>query len=191
MSSALSKADFYITPEEYLADEQASDIKHEYLAGAVYAMSGVNIAHDRVAMNILTALRNQLRGKKCEAFSDDVKVRIVQQPGVEFYYYPDVSVDCSEPAPESYFVEQPVVISEVLSPSTERIDKGEKRINYQSLASLRVYVIVEPTALSVTVYRRDVEDWRREFLNEKSAVLQLPEIACALPLDAIYERMGF
>ena len=189
---ALRKEDIHVTPEEYLAGERLSDTKHEYLAGVVHAMSGASRAHARISGNITSELNRQLRGKPCEAFGTDLKVRI-RFGEAEFFYYPDVSVDCSSQTdPRHVHLEAPTVIFEVLSPSTERIDKSEKFSNYSRLPSLRVYVLVDQFRPVVTLYRREEGgDWREEFSGSIEDTIPLPEIACSLPLAAIYERMGF
>ena len=188
MASALHVEADYVTPEEYLASEAASNERHEYLAGAVYAMSGTTVTHGRIIHNIDRELGQQLRGRRCEAFTSEIKVRI--RVGTDqFYYYPDVLVDCGEPPGESLFAEQPRVIFEVLSPGTERTDRYEKRLNYQNLATLDVYVLVDQTRIAVTAYRRtDGESWTTEFLSDPQAVLELPTVDCVLPLATIYER---
>ena len=188
MTNALQVEAEYVTPEEYLASEAVSDARHEYLAGAVYAMSGTTMGHGRIIRNLLSELARQLRGRRCEAFTSEIKVRI--PIGREsFYYYPDIVVDCGQPTDESLFAEEPRVIFEVLSPSTERTDRYEKRLNYQKLTTLDVYVLVDQARVAVTVYRRaDGENWTTEFLRDPQAVLDLPTVGCTLPLATIYER---
>ncbi len=93
-------------------------------------------------MNIVRTLGNKLQGDPCEVFSSNVKVRI-QTGFAEFYYYPDATVDCGTARGESLFAAEPRVIFEVLSPSTERINRGEKLRNYQALPSLETYAIVD------------------------------------------------
>lgn len=180
-------ADYYVSPEDYLAGERVSQQKHEYLAGVIYAMAGTTIDHDRIAGNIFRGLGNQLTGRTCEAFSSDIKVRI-RRDAAEFYYYPDVTVDCSSAPGSGLYADNPRVIFEVMSPDTERVDRGEKLRNYQSLPSLDVYALVDQFHIAVTVYRRTPSGWQMEFYTEKEQVLELPEIGCALPLAGIYER---
>lgn len=189
---ALRKEDVYVTPEDYLAGERLADTKHEYLAGVVHAMSGATRAHTRISGNIVSELNRQLRGRPCEAFGLDLKVRI-RFGEAEFFYYPDALVDCAPGANSRQdYVEEPTVIFEVLSPSTERIDKSEKFSNYSRLPSLRVYALVDQYRPVVMLYRREIGgDWREEFYGSIADTLALPEIDCALPLTAIYERMGF
>lgn len=186
MSSA-EVANYYSSVEEYLAAERISLQKHEYLAGVIYAMAGTSLGHDRIANNIVRELGDQLRGKTCEVFSSDVKVRI-RNKGAEFYYYPDATADCSRADDRAFFAEEPRVIFEVLSPETERIDRGEKLGNYQAIPSLDVYALVDQFHIAVTVYRRTGNDWAMQFLSEKTDVLDLPSIECALRLADIYDR---
>jgi len=187
-SSALRTAGYYITAEEYLAGERISQTKHEYLAGVVYAMAGASRDHNIIATNILSTLHNQLRGKSCAPFGMDMRLLIRSGPAT-LYYYPDVMVDCR--GTDNMAVEEPSVIFEVLSPDTERTDRAEKLRNYQSLPSLSVYGLVDQFQVAVTIYRRTDDGWKLEFLTEKSDVLDLSEIGCALPLAAIYDRMRF
>lgn len=185
--TALRKEDLYLTPEEYLAGERVSQTKHEYLAGVVYAMAGASGAHNRIARNILVELSIQLRGKQCEPFGSDMRLRI-RNPRATFYYYPDVIVDCSGEVLDE--VEKPTVIFEVLSPDTERSDRGDKLVNYQNLPSMRVYILVDQYKAAVTVFRRGEGDaWDMAVLGSINDTLELPEIGCSLSLRAMYERV--
>jgi Uma2 family endonuclease len=184
-----ARSDRYVTPEAYLAAEGTRSQKHEYLAGVEYAMAGTNLGHNRIVRNLVVELTRQLDGSPCEAMASDIKVRI-RTNTAEFYYYPDVTVDCSNGANSALFAEQPRVIFEVLSPETERIDRGEKLRNYQSLPSLDAYVLVDQHRLGVIVYRREDGGWTREALTAAADVLSLSTLGCALPLPAIYLRTG-
>ena len=175
--------------DEYLLGEELSVDKHEYLNGVVYMMAGASAGHDRITMNISGELHALLRGKPCEAFSADTRVH-VRTETAEFYYYPDVTVDCTGRANDSRYSESPRVIFEVLSPATERVDRGEKLQNYQRLASLEAYVLVDQLRVAVTTYRRTATGWETELLVEKDDVLALGCVDCQLPLTAIYERTG-
>ena len=181
------RADYYQTPEEYLAGERVSQEKHEYLAGVIYAMAGTSIGHDRIAGNIYGELRQQLRGTPCEAFSSDVKV-CIRKDAANFFYYPDVTIDCSGAGNAALFADEPRVIFEVLSPDTERIDRGEKLRNYQALPSLEVYALVDQFHIAVTLYRRTAHGWEMEFLTEATDVIVFASIDSTLPLSAMYER---
>lgn len=185
--SGAERAEYYSTPEDYLAGERVSQQKHEYLAGVIYAMAGTTVGHDRLAGNIYRNLGNQLSGHRCEVFSSDVKVRI-RKDAADFFYYPDVTVDCSGAVNQALFADEPRVIFEVLSPDTERVDRGEKLRNYQALASLDLYALVDQFHIAVTAYRRTADGWAMEFLTERNDVLSLPSIECQLPMRVIYER---
>lgn len=183
------RAGYFVSPEAYLAAERTREQKHEYLAGVEYQMAGASAGHNRIAGNLFAELRSQLAGKPCEAFSSDLKVRI-RTNTAEFYYYPDVTVDCSGVADTALFAEQPRVLFEVLSPETERIDRGEKLRNYQSLPSVDAYVLVDQHRIAVMVYRRSEGGWVRELLTDKAGDLDLPTIGCSIRLATIYQRTG-
>lgn len=192
MSYALRLEDCYVTPEEYLAGERMADHRHEYLAGVVRAMAGATRAHGQIISNLSRELGNQLRGKRCEPLSTDIKVRI-RTNAATFFYYPDVIVDCTEsPDPRSLFADEPTVIFEVSSLSSEQTDRAEKLSNYCTLPTLRTYVVVNQHHPVVFAYRRDAGgEWQLEFLSGPDATLRLPEIECTLPLSAVYERVVF
>ncbi len=188
MANAL-RAEQSITPEEYLEAEKDSLEKHEYLAGAIYMMAGASTPHIRITGSISRHLGNQLSGKSCETFSTDMKVYI-RHDFAEFYYYPDVIVDCSNHTNPQGYTEEPRVIFEVMSPSTARTDQNEKLSNYQTLASLDVYVLVDQSRVAVTIYRRENDEWKQEFYNDLNDTVALPTIECELSLTDIYERTG-
>ncbi len=180
-------ARYYISTEEYLAGERISQQRHEYLAGIIYAMAGTTIQHSRIVSNIVADLIRQFRGKPCDVFSNDIKVHI-QSDVAEFYYYPDVIVDCGGPAGESLFAKEPRAIFEVLSPDTERIDRAEKLRNYQSVPSVELYALVDQHHVAVTVYRRTGSGWESQFLTQKTESVELASAEFDLALASIYER---
>lgn len=186
MASAV-RAEYYCTVEDYLSAERLNPRKHEYVAGAIYRRAQINIGHDRIAGNIRAELENQLTGTVCEVFSSDVKVRI-RKDAADFFYYPDVTVDCSGAGNAALFADEPRAIFEVMSPDTERIDRGEKLRNYQAIDSLELYALVDQFHIAVTVYRRTSEGWVMEFFTEKEDVLLLPSVECRLSMTTIYER---
>jgi len=127
--TALREEELWISPDEYLEGEKLAAVKHEYVEGRVFAMAGASDVHGLIAGNIFGELRNQLRGKKCEIFTSDMKVRI--PPGLPnqelSFYYPDVVVACEpEKEPDPFFRKYPSLIAEVLSPSTRATDLREK-----------------------------------------------------------------
>ena len=179
-----------ISETEYLQGELLSEVKHEYMGGVLYAMAGAGNAHNRVATNVAIALGGRLRGRPCEVFNSDTKIRL-RLPSQVRYYYPDVSVICRSNPPSDSFQDEPVVVVEVLSPSTRRLDHGEKREAYLMLPSLRVYLTVETTHAAVIADRRTEQGFVREKYIGLDAVIPLPEIEAELPLSEIYERVEF
>jgi Uma2 family endonuclease len=175
---------------EYLAGELASQAKHEYLGGNVYAMAGTTNAHNRIASNALGALHAGLRGKRCQPFNSDTKLRDKLPTHVRFYY-PDASVVCDENPPTDSFQDRPVVIVEVLSRSTRRIDQGEKKDAYLTIPTLGAYLLVEQESPAVSVFRRTDQGFVEEEYTESKAVIPLAEIDTELTLAEIYERVEF
>ena len=175
-----------ISIEDYLAGELVSPIKHEYLSGVVYAMAGANIRHNRIVMNLLGRLHALLRHQPCQPYNSDMKIRVRQGADVRFYY-PDVSVICESNAPDDSFQDHPVVICEVLSESTRRIDEGEKCGAYLTISSLQVYALFEQDFAGVVVFRRTPDGFVREVYTDLEANLALAEIGIALPLREVYE----
>lgn len=131
-----------VTVEEYLAQELVSDTKHEYLGGVIYGMSGGRNRHNKISTNISGTLWARLRGRRCQPYNSDTKIRIRLSNHVRFYY-PDVSVICRPNRADETFQDEPVVIVEVLSQSTRRLDEGEKKDAYLSIPTLAVYILVE------------------------------------------------
>ena len=147
--SAVLKNDF-ISIEDYLAGELIAETKHEYIEGRVYAMAGASKNHESIAANVLAEIHQHLRGTPCRPFGSDVKVKVGQNK----FFYPDVMVVCEDKTDNAYYTEYPVLLVEVLSKSTRQKDETIKRIAYQSLPSLREYVLIEQDFISVEVCRR-------------------------------------
>ena len=177
-----------ITVEEYLKSEQDAEIRHEYVAGQIYAMTGSNREHNLIATNLISMLRPHLRGGTCRAFVSDIKVEIqTRSQSADFFYYPDVVVTCNPQDRERYFLTSPCLVIEILSPSTQATDKREKRINYQSLDSLQEYVLVSQDEIKVEVYRRDNQgDWTVETLGRDDDLV-LDFVGLTLTMADIYE----
>ena len=180
-----------ITIEDYLTGEETSDVKHEYLGGTVHAMAGATNRHNVIALNSLAFLLFQLRGKSCQPFNSDVKVRI-EFPDHTRFYYPDAMVVCNSNPLTDHFKDQPVVVIEVLSDSTRRADLGEKRDAYLMLPSLKVLIFVEPEKPSVSLHRRKSGGgFAIEHHVGLDAVIPLPEIEASLALADLYDRAEF
>ena len=180
-----------VTEAEYLAFERASDEKHEFHAGRIYALAGTSREHGLVALNLGAELRGALRGRPCETFVGDIRVR-VSDTGLSTY--PDVVVACGEPAwldAEVDTLLDPTVVVEVLSPSTERYDRGDKFAHYCRLPSLAEYVLVATERPRVERFARQGDVWVLSEADGLDATLALDALGCRIPLAAIYERVTF
>ena len=179
-----------ISVADYLSREQNAIHKHEYVEGVIYAMVGATNTHNRIATNGTVALGQQLRGKSCQVFNSDTKIRVRQTQGTRFYY-PDLSVVCRVNPAGDTFQDEPVVIVEVMSKSTRRTDEYEKREWYLSINSVRVYVRVEQSLAAAVVDRRVDSGFEREVYVGQNAVISLPEIQCDLAFADLYENVEF
>jgi Uma2 family endonuclease len=179
-----------ISVRDYLRAEEDAGQKHEYLFGVVYAMVGAKNVHNRIATNITGALHAQLRGKPCQVFNSDTKVRVQQAKGICFYY-PDALVACRLNPASDTFQDQPVVVVEVISESTRRTDENEKRDAYLSIDSLCQYILVESETIAAVVYRRGDSGFERETIIGGESVIDLPEIGCHLSLAEAFEKVVF
>jgi Uma2 family endonuclease len=179
-----------ISIDDYLAGELVSPIKHEYLGGFVYAMAGARNVHNIIAVNIVTSFRVRLRGNKCRPYNSDTKIR-VQLPWQVRFYYPDASVVCQPNPQDDSYQDAPVVLIEVLSRSTRRIDEGEKKDAYFTIPSLQTYLLVEQELPAVVAYRRTEQGFVRVLYTGLEANILLTEIDIELPLTEIYEDVEF
>jgi Uma2 family endonuclease len=184
MEMSLVKPKSYISVEDYLAGEVESSVKHEYVDGYVYAMAGASDRHNRIALNIAAHLNNNLNGP-CEVFISDMKIRVDQS----VYYYPDVVVACDPPGADPYFRTEPRLIIEVISPSTERVDKGEKLIAYKSLESMQEYVIVMQDEIYIEVHRREGAKWVEETYTEMDEEIHLSSVDLRLRVADVYRNV--
>ncbi|MFO8027784.1 MAG: Uma2 family endonuclease, partial [Opitutales bacterium] len=150
----------FITVDEYIEGELHSEVRHEYIGGQVYAMSGGSEAHNVLSGNLYAALREHFRGKPCKVFMADMKLHLSIAED-DIFYYPDLLVTCDPSDDAKYYKTKPTVLVEVLSPSTERLDRREKFLSYQRLPSLEEYVLVDQEQMRVTLFRR-TKDWKPE-----------------------------
>ena len=180
------KPQFYTSVAEYLASEKDSPVRHEYVDGQIYAMAGASDRHNRIALNLASRLNDHLNGGPCEVFIADMKV--IVDPLV--YYYPDVVVACDPPGGDPYVRTQPHLIIEVVSPSTERIDRHEKWFAYRRVPSLLEYVLVLQDRMQVEVYRlqRDGE-WTREIFAQPEEHVHFASVGFTLRVSAIYRNV--
>jgi Uma2 family endonuclease len=180
MQGALKQS--YTSEADYLAAEQRSPEKHEYAAGQVFAMSGASIRHNQIVGGIYASLR--AHAGACRVTFSDVKFKAHQ-----LYYYPDLMVCCA-PQLDEYCETQPCLIVEVLSESTEKIDRGEKLHNYQKVPELETYLRVSQQERRVDVYQRDGAFWRFRSLTDDAAI-ELSCPAMRLTLEAIDRGVAF
>lgn len=180
-----------ITPEQYLAQDRAAEFRSEYYGGHVYAMSGGTWTHARIISNLNRRLGNALDGGGCLVCSSDMRVQVTP----DFYTYPDVLVICGEPkflGPRTDIVVNPVLIIEVLSPSTERYDRGFKASHYRQMPSLRELVVVAQNEPRVEILRRhSANEW---LLSESIGIdsnCRFESVECSVAMSEIYERVDF
>lgn len=187
MASAAERTS--LTPEEYLAFERKATTKHEYLNGQIIAMSGASFAYNFITVNIATSLNIQLMEGECRVATSDMRVKVTQ---IDSYFYPDVVVVCGEPRAEDDTFDtllNPTLIVEVLSPSTEGYDRGEKFEHYQQIASLKDYILISQDEVHVEYYYRQENEWLQTEFQGLEDVLSLLSIGCELRLSDIYRRV--
>ncbi len=172
----------HLTVEDYLAGEAAGQIRHEYIDGRVYAMTGANRSHGLIVNALAFALTPAARRAGCQLFTSDMKVRL-EIGSQTLFYYPDLLLSCEETDREPYFSRAPCMIVEVLSESTERIDRREKLLAYQTLPSLQAYLLVAQDCMRVELFRR-VNDWQVEPYD--SGEIWLDCVSASLSLADIY-----
>jgi Uma2 family endonuclease len=178
------------TVEEYLAMERASEIRHEYFDGEIYAMAGARRNHILITGNLATTLNVQLRGKSCEVYLTDMRVRV----SPKHYAYPDVVVVCDKPEfadGEMDILLNPRLIIEVLSTSTEKYDRGKKFAAYRDLEALQEYVLVSQYDPHIEHYVRQGEKWVLSDTIGLESVVELPSIGCTLKLADVYAKVEF
>jgi Uma2 family endonuclease len=177
----------YLTPHAYLEWEARQPGRHEYVAGEIYAMVGVSLRHNAIALNLAMALRQHLRSRPCQVFFGEVKLRVAR---ANAYYYPDLMVSCGEhrrQADSAVEVDDPALVVEILSPGTEATDRREKLGAYRSLPTLEDYVMVSQDEQRVEIYHRRGDIGWQLILLEPGDTLEIPTLAFSLPLSALYE----
>lgn len=187
------------TAGEYLDLERQAEERHLFVDGQIYAMAGENLEHSTICFNLAGLLAIQLRGKPCRGLSPNMKIRsgpLSQKQGSGMFSYPDASVVCGEPRfhdPHRDVLLNPAVIFEVLSPSTENFDRGDKFLRYRThLDSFGDYVLISTARPWVEHYRRQSGGtWLYTSLTGLEETLALDSIGCRLPLREIYDRIEF
>lgn len=170
-----------ISEQEYLQGELISEIKHELINGDVYAMVGASANHGRISGNLFARFLNHLKNTSCEPFLADMKVKVAEN-----FFYPDIIVSCEHEQNE-YYRSSPLIIVEVLSKSTRKKDHTLKRLSYQSLPSLKEYILIEQDFVDIEVCRRD-NHWQSEhyFLADEVC---FSAIDLRLPVEEVYARV--
>ena len=171
----------------YLAAEEASEIRHEYVGGLVYAMAGETRAHNQIVQNVAFALRLHLGRGPCKLYLSDIRVNFDLRED-EHFYYPDVVVTCDRRDTHPRFVRYPKLLVEVLSASTERIDRREKFLACTNISSLEEYVLVGQEPHEITVFRREAE-WKSEKSPGPKGKVLLQSLKMWLPLATVYEGL--
>jgi Uma2 family endonuclease len=179
-----------LSVEEYLDLEEGSTVRHEFVAGRVFAMASPLLGHEIIVSNLLFQFQTQLRGGPCMAFGSSTKVRM-QVGNDEIFYIPDVTITCGAVTDEvlkQKWITDPRVVVEVLSPSTQAVDLQEKALNYRHIPSLEEYLVVASQAREVTLYRRE-DKWDPVVLTGPDDVYESRAVEVNIPLSAMYERM--
>ena len=189
MSSAAIKR---YSPADYLALERASDVKHEFFDGEMFLMAGGTVEHSQVAANVIRALGNALADSPCRVLTSDMKIKLP----TGLYTYPDASVVCDQPQYEDDRKDvllNPLLIVEVLSPSTEAYDRGQKFRHYQTCPSLREYVLIAQDRSAVDHYLRQPASgqWLLTTFESLDATMPLPSLGIGLRLSEIYSKVEF
>lgn len=189
MSTASSKDVPRFTPEQYLALERKAEMKSEFYDGFIEAMAGASRAHGLISLNLASQIHGLFKDRTCEVYSSDMRVWV---PAARSYNYPDVVAVCGKPRfqdGEFDTLLNPTMIVEVLSPSTERKDRGKKFTGYRSLDTLREYVLIDQERVLVEHYDRQGDRWVLTTLERLDDRLRLGSIDCEIPLAEIYARV--
>jgi Uma2 family endonuclease len=177
------------TPEEYFEWEEQQQLRHEYLDGEVYAMTGGTLNHSQIAANFIAMLIPHLRGKNCRVLTSDARVNIHQSND---YVYPDISVTCNEKdINNTKFINNPCLIIEVLSPTTEAYDRGDKFAMYRLSPTLQDYVLVNANKIAIDIYRKD-ERGKWDIINYRQGdLVELESIDLNFQIDRVFEGIIF
>ena len=177
------------TPEEYFALEAEGSVRHEFFEGEVFAMAGESIAHNTISLNMAMACRQALRGRQCRVQMEGIQLAVEAN---RHYTYPDIVVSCDpQDQHESRRLYNPLLIVEVLSPSTEAYDRGLKFNQYKKLPSLRHYLLVSQKTWLVEWYQLSEHGiWGHTALAEAEDAVVIPELNLTMTLAQIYEEAG-
>ena len=189
---ALPVKDKRYTAEAYLELERQAEYKSEFIDGEIFAFAGASEPHNLIATNCIAELRGQLKGKPCKLYPSDMRAQLAES---RRYTYPDVAVVCGK----ADFIDEkrdtltnPTLIIEILSPSTEGYDRGEKFESYRQLSALQTYILVAQDRPFIEVFERQAgERWLLSEYRGFESIASLPTIGCELRLDEVYDRIDF
>lgn len=174
-----------LNEDEYLNWESKQEIRHEYIAGYTFAMAGAKRAHNQISMNLISVIRPILRGSGCHIYASDVKLKIQSK---QTYFYPDIMLGCDKSDRGEDYLENPSLLVEILSDSTEHIDKREKLVAYQSINSVKEYILIAQDKVWVQIYRfHQPGSFFVETYTNLEESLPLNTLDCVIDLIVIYE----
>lgn len=177
--------------DQYLALEEGADYRSQFYFGEIFAMAGASRRHNVVAGNIYAGLHGQLKGRRCEVYQNDMRVKV----NPEFYTYPDIVVICGEPQVEKKNGENllnPTLLIEILSPSTEKFDRGDKFRLYRLMPSVKEYLLVSQSNVNIEHYVRQEDNaWLFQEIRDLNGRVHLPSIDCELSLADAYDKVDF
>ena len=180
------------TVEEYFAMEETAEYKSEYVDGKMEMMAGASEAHEVICFNLIAHLHTGLRGKGCQGYPGNMKVWV---SAANRAYYPDAMAVCGKTVfkdGKRYALQNPIIIFEVLSPTTEQNDRGEKFQAYQKLPSFREYVLISQDQFSVEVFfKQDEQSWLYRRFTEEEEQIPLQSIDASVRLGDLYENVSF
>ena len=178
------------TVEAYLEIERSGLVKHEYYRGEIFALAGSSEAHNLILTNLLTSLNVQLRNRPCKVYPSDMRVKI---PKTGLYTYPDVSIVCGTPQFDDAKHDtllNPLIVIEILSPSTERYDRGKKFQNYRTVATLQEYILVSQDEYHIEHYiNLNDGNWLLTSYDAVTMTVHLKTIDCTLTLEDVYNKV--
>lgn len=182
----------YLSPDEYLEQERVAESKHEYFKGELVAMAGASLAHNRIVSNVIRKVGNLLEGTGCEILPSDLRISISSE---QTFTYPDASIICGEPQMlDDRFdtIKNPMVIFEVVSPSTENNDRGRKFFFYMQIPAFKEYILINSTNIHITAGRKQADgSWKFEEIKDMDSDLLINSIGHNVPLKEIYASVRF
>jgi Uma2 family endonuclease len=179
------------TPEQYLALEEVSNYRSEYIGGEIYAMAGGSSDHSLIEGNLVTILNQLLERRPCRVYTSNMRLQI---EAVDVFTYPDAMVVCGQVEfvkGRNDTLKNPLVIFEVLSKSTRRYDRGKKFGFYKKISTLEEYVLVDSERAHVEIFRRDGNTWNAEMSHSLDKVLELQSIGLKIPVQRLYSKVSW